>query len=48
MALGKGIEADITCDTDSHSIAKANSHVVLLTYGRHVMFGQSITELQGQ
>jgi hypothetical protein len=33
-ALGKGIEADITCDTDSHSIAKANSHVVLLTYGR--------------
>ena len=22
------------CDTDSPSIAKANSHVVLLTYGR--------------
>ena len=35
-------------DTDSPSIAKANSHVVLLTYGRHVMFGQSITELKGQ
>jgi hypothetical protein len=30
-ALEKGIEANMPCDTDSHSIAKANLHVVLLT-----------------